>query len=69
MNEQDRVLLNYIRVKYHCKKNNWTIAELAEKIGVTRQTICSWSKKPTFLHNLWLIEDALGVKTGELVRV
>ena len=68
MDNEKRVLLNYIKVKYHCKKNNWTIADLAEKLGVTRQTIRSWSIKPTYLYNLWLIEDALDVKTGELVK-
>lgn len=67
MDEQKRVLLDYMKVKYHCKKNNWTIADLAKELGVTRQTIRSWSIKPTFLYNLWLLEDVLNVKTGELL--
>ena len=66
MDEQERVFLNYTKVKYYCKKNNWTISELATKLGVTRQTIRSWSLKPTFLYNIWLLEDVLGVATGEL---
>ena len=67
MNEKKRVLLDYMRLKYHCKRKNLTITTLAENLGITRQTIRSWSLKPTFLYNVWLLEDALEVKTGELV--
>ena len=66
MDDKKRVLLDYMRVKYYCRKNNMTISDLADELGITRQTILSWSKKPTFLYNLWLLEDALQVKTGEL---
>ena len=66
MDDKKRVLLDYTRVKYHCRKNNMTISDLADELGITRQTIRSWSLKPTQLQNLWLIEDALEVKTGEV---
>ena len=66
MDTEKRVLIDYMKVKYYCKKNNWTITQLAEEVGVTRQTIRSWSIVPTCIANVWRLEDALEARTGEL---
>ena len=64
---QEKVLLDYMLIKYYAKRANLTINQLSEKLGVTRQTIRSWTKKPTLIVNMWMIEDILEVKSGDLI--
>ena len=69
MDSKSRVLIDYIKVKYYCKKQRLTIAELADKLGVARQTIRSWSVKNTSIVNAWRLEDVLEVKTNEIFTI
>lgn len=64
---QEKVLLDYMLIKYYAKRANLTINQLSEKLGVTRQTIRSWTKKPTLIINMWMLEDILEVKSGDLI--
>lgn len=64
---QEKVLLDYMLIKYYAKRSNLTINQLSEKLGVTRQTIRSWTKKPTLIVNMWMLEDILEVKSGDLM--
>ena len=66
MDADKRALVDYTRLKYYCKRNRITLAELAELVGVTRQTIRSWSVNSTSMANVWRLEDVLEVKSGEL---
>lgn len=66
MDADKRALVDYTRLKYYCKRNKITLAELAELVGVTRQTIRSWSVNSTSMANVWRLEDVLEVKSGEL---
>ena len=64
---KDKVLLDYMKLKYLCKKNSWTIASLAKEIGVTRQTVASWGRNGTECFNIWIIEDVFKLQKNELV--
>ena len=64
---QEKVLLDYMLIKYYAKRANLTINELSDELGVTRQTIRSWTKKPTLIVNMWMLEDILEVKSGDLM--
>ena len=66
MDADKRALVDYTRLKYYCKRNRITLAELAELVGVTRQTIRSWSVNSTSMANVWRLEYVLEVKRGEL---
>ena len=64
---QEKVLLDYMLIKYYAKRANLTINQLSDELGVTRQTIRSWTKKPTLIVNMWMLEDILEVKSGDLM--
>ena len=67
MQGQERVSLDYMKVKYYCRKKNWTMSRLACELGVTRQTVRSWCVKPTARYNCWMLQDILEVEENELL--
>ena len=55
-------------VKRICKEKNISFADLAEKIGVTRQTLYNQTENNPSLQTLERIAAALGVSVADLVR-
>lgn len=57
------------QIKYHRKKNGLSQDELAEKIGVSRQSVSLWEKNKTIptMKNLVAISEIFGVTVGELL--
>lgn len=55
-------------VKRICKEKNISFADLAEKIGVTRQTLYNQTENNPSLQTIERIAAALGVSVADLVR-